>query len=34
MTGNVKWLKDKQDNIIIPNTLTTSVYNSDSKNID
>ena len=34
MTGNVKWLKDKQNNIIIPNTLTTSVYNSDSKNID
>ena len=34
MIGNVKWLKDKQDNIIIPNTLTTSVYNSDSKNID
>ena len=34
MTGNVKWLKDKQDNIIIPNTLTTSVYNSDNKNID
>lgn len=34
MNGIIKWLKDKRDNILIPNTLTTAVFNSEGKNVD
>jgi hypothetical protein len=34
MNGIVKWLKDKRDNILIPNTLTTAVFDSEGKNVD
>lgn len=34
MNGIAKWLKDKEDNILIPHTLTSAVFNSEGKNVD
>ena len=34
MNGISKWLKDKQGNVLIPNTLTKTVFNDDGKNLD
>lgn len=34
MNGISKWLKDKQGNILIPNTLTKTVYDENGKNLD
>lgn len=32
--GIVKWLKDKSNNIVVPNTLTKCVYNENGNNIE
>lgn len=34
MQGQVKQLKDKEDNILIPNTLTLAVFNAEGKSVD
>lgn len=34
MNGITKWLKDKEDNILIPNTLTSAVFNAEGKSVD
>jgi len=34
MNGITKWLKDKKNNILIPNTLTKTVYDDEGKNLD
>ena len=34
MNGIAKWLKDKEDNILIPHTLTSAVFNSEGKSLD
>lgn len=34
MNGIAKWLKDKEDNILIPHTLTSAVFNSEGKSVD